>query len=604
MQRTQWQEQFSPLIQTLISTQPSTQVEDPLSPPMKNDLKDNEKSKVNTSGASKMQDHLPQWLSDIYTNVWLYKLKHNDKNMLTMKELMIRPIDAESPVWFLLPRKKNSDMSDRDYRIACWTAIRRELYKALQRNTNEQQKNKTGNGSTMKRNRNKQSLYAYHNAAVLCFHLNDYDLAFQLMDMLIDSVFHAAFLKTVSYFYIQTGQLLNAAVVLYHLLNRKIESDGKEDGVDFHALYLTMRLLTQHMKDTKYTKELVDFRHAIMKCICYNKANNHLYKLWLDHWKQEASDNGIEIEEDSIMDLEDAKEDTLQLLKQILGTDHESEEDNESNNIAYRSSVSKQKQKSFIGKCLDYLRSIFTDYQSILRIIGTILSIIGIGLFVKGVKRIFNAGNRNNNHSNQMFQSMLHSFYNTVEDDNNRNNMNKESQALSIKSPDVNLNVPRLVSKEDDTLHSIQFHDLDEDELKGSDNIQVILRPTHVETRDSHSDKSADEIENDRVVFADYEYVDNLYREISDFTRKSLSTKEETPVAKKTGRTTDNKIQVTTSESPGTVTSVVGTEGIPPQKFEAKTSTTKPLTKKSKKTTTTTRTPISKNVKVFGKRNI
>lgn len=602
MQRTQWQDQFSPLIQTLISAQPSTQVEDPLSPSTQNELKGNEKSKANTSGALTVQDHLPQWLSDTYTNVWLYKLKHNDKNMLTMKELMIRPIDAESPVWFFLPRKKNSDMSDRDYRIACWTAIRRELYKALQRNTNEQQKSKTGNDSTVKRNKNKQSLYAYHNAAVLCFHLNDYDLAFQLMDMLIDSVFHAAFLKTVSYFYIRTGQLLNAAVVLYHLLNRKIGSDVNEDGVDFHALYLTIRLLTQHMKDTKYTKELVDFRQAIMKCICYNKANNHLYKLWFDHWKQEASDNGIEIEDNGIMDPEDAKEDTLQLLKQILGTDRETEVDNESNNIADRSSlsiVSKQKHKSFIGRCLDYLRSIFTDYRSILRIIGTILSIIGIGLFVKGVKRIFNAGNRNNNQSNQMFQSMLHSFYNAVEDDNNRNTMNNQSQALSIKSPDVNLNVPSFVDKEDDTLHSIQFQDLDEDELKGSDNVQAIIRPTHIETRDNQSNKSADEIENDRVVFADYEYVDNLYREISDFTKKALSTKEETPVTRKTAPATESKIQA--PASPGTVTSVIGTEGILPQKPEAKTSAAKPLTKKNKKTT---RTPVSKNVKVFGKRNV
>jgi hypothetical protein len=61
-------------------------------------------------------EHHPEWLITIYTKLW-----QNTENYLTIDELFSRPIDPESPRWFMLPINDNTF----DARLLCWNVIKK-----------------------------------------------------------------------------------------------------------------------------------------------------------------------------------------------------------------------------------------------------------------------------------------------------------------------------------------------------------------------------------------------------------------------------------------------------------------------------------------------
>lgn len=106
------------------------------------------------------------------------------------------------------------------------------------------------------------------------------------------------------------------------------------DVVDYHALYLSMKLITNYFTDlhtqtlknqikdnrpgffeslllkfnisfrepiafdTQQFEEIILFRDVVMRFLCDQKQNNHLYKIWMEHWKKEAKqgDFGFDIQ--------------------------------------------------------------------------------------------------------------------------------------------------------------------------------------------------------------------------------------------------------------------------------------------------------------------
>lgn len=205
------------------------------------------------------------WLETVYLKVW----KKDQKNGLSIKELLTRFVEPESPRWFFIKAKNFKNFT---VRFKCWQGIREELYEQI-RKTNF-------------------NVYAYHNAAVLSFFLEEDEFALKILNKLIEKTPSETLLLTMAYFYIEKGRLNDAACILYNNLN---ESDHNT-----HTIYLSMRLLTKIMdlpkkeqgffekwffKQPKLNENLKEIREKVMPSLCNLKPNNHLYKLWALHWK-------------------------------------------------------------------------------------------------------------------------------------------------------------------------------------------------------------------------------------------------------------------------------------------------------------------------------
>jgi hypothetical protein len=582
MQRhTQWQEHLSPLIQQLMSAQPrnddsnsATTTTIPTKSTEEETAKPIEKKKSQQQQTH--STHLPQWLSDIYSDVWLYKLQHNENsNMLEMSELITRPIDPESPLWYMLPMNKKSNIDNNEYRRQMWIAIRLELYKTL-------------NKLSSKR---KVNLYAYHNVAVLSFHIGNREESFDLMNMLIENVFNTSFLKTMAYFYIQSNQLLDAAVVLYHLLTNEEEV---EQEVDYHSLYLSMRLLTKQMEETNSTTtDLLLFRNCLMRCLCKNKPNHQLYKLWAEEWQKENP----ELQDEESIEPQEAVSDVIQLLKQMLGTEYDSDEHEQQQHSSTKevvpaaSPVSVRNQNtSWVQQSFRYIQSIFSDYRTILRLIGTIISIIGLSLFVRTIKRWISGYQGNQHRDNPMFQSLLQDFYSSIDSGENH-------QTVATTS--------NVKFSEEEPFHLSSEEDVD---LKIHKDVtrRTVLHPQHIS--EQIDDKTPEDIENERVVLSDYEYADNLYREIADFTKRKV---DQQIKSVDTSKKSTNNITKKKRSSIPKVTALTGTGGvIQPATDDVLTTdaTTTELPKKPQRSTIrkvsipAASTTTNRNVKVFGSR--
>jgi hypothetical protein len=289
----------------------------------------------NPTHTKKLQsyDH-PAWLIDVYVDIWK---QHNESDSddedaifhcITMKELLSRPIDPESPRWYFIEMKNLELLRDYETRYICWSTIRDELCEQLNK-------------------KHKNNIYGFHNMAVLSFLLHEPDAAFRAINLLIESVFHPTLLRTAAYFYIQMNQLNHAAAILYHILK-------KQEDIDWHALYLSMRLFSKmidekvdqqklvstkdheqlakylirdkpstsslfqsvmsyfgiaHKDDTLVDQDLAseitemeDFRKCIMKAICTYNPDNHLYRLWMLYWDQRRTNKSSSLVENKVVD--------------------------------------------------------------------------------------------------------------------------------------------------------------------------------------------------------------------------------------------------------------------------------------------------------------
>eukprot|EP01080_Neovahlkampfia_damariscottae_P004229 gene4229-7566_t len=210
------------------------------------------------------------WVEEVYLKVW----KKREKNPLTMKELLERFIEPESPRWYYINVK---NIKNPKVRIKCWKMIREEL--------------------TLKLNDKKYNIYGYHNCAILSFKIGEREVGIKLLSKLINSFSSPTLLLTMSYFYIETNQIKNACAILYNLLNDEQEEEDKI----LHSLFLSMKLNNEN-------KEL---KQKVMIKLCELKPNNHLYKLWKMKWE-------IKNEIVSINSKDEIIENTLNFLKERI----------------------------------------------------------------------------------------------------------------------------------------------------------------------------------------------------------------------------------------------------------------------------------------------
>lgn len=232
------------------------------------------------------------WLENVYLKVW----KKEMKNGLTMKELLTRYLEPESPRWYFINCKNFKNYL---VRMKCWKEIREELYEHL-RKTN-------------------YNVYGYHNAAVLSFFLDEDEFALKILSKLIEKSPNDTLYLTLAYFYIEKGKLNDAACILYHNLN--------ESEHHTHGMYLSMRLLTKLMelpkeeqgyfeswffKEPKNHENLQEIREKVMPSLCNLKPNNHLFKLWSLHWKWLNEENHKFLTKDECLKI------TKSFLKNII----------------------------------------------------------------------------------------------------------------------------------------------------------------------------------------------------------------------------------------------------------------------------------------------
>jgi tetratricopeptide (TPR) repeat protein len=232
------------------------------------------------------------WIEDIYIKVW----KRDYTNGLTMRELLSRFIEPESPRWYYLKAHK---MHKYQVRYKCWHMIRKELYPSF--------------------SDDKYNLYGFHNAAVLTFLLGEREEAIKILSRLIELIPSPTLFLTMAYFYIETDQLRDAACVLYNLL--------KDTDPNLHCVFLAMKILTKKMNDVIpepswferlfYTTKqqvgnLKERRDIIMPSLCLLKPNNHLFKLYLLQWRQES------LELTGSLTKEEIIQQTILFLKSII----------------------------------------------------------------------------------------------------------------------------------------------------------------------------------------------------------------------------------------------------------------------------------------------
>lgn len=235
-----------------------------------------------------------------------------------------------------------------------------------------------------------------------------------------------------------------------------------------------------------------------------------------------------------------------------------------------------------------------------MRILGTIATIIGVTLFTKVVIRVFGAvnGRRKRWRSSgrrdddgTMFQSILQSFYGSSSPSVLPSSSSPSSSASTGESALVDGQQKKGAGAMDlDFVHNnhnggmdsdikmLQVHhntnDIGVNEFGGDDddhmmendviNARVIIQPTHLTPKTTY--KSSEEIENERVALSDFEYVDNLYREISDFSRGQLFTMQQQQQQQQKEEVKKQARAKTAHEQPKRslpqVTTLVGSEGI------------------------------------------